>query len=176
VAGVAGEGRPEESDSDDMRHPLLYATADLLLFCFASNWSPFCYYVIPRFLVGWLREIVDLIIENVSNKYRLGLAVLHARETGTQRTFGDIAAHIQSYPHKLDGWRTGYPSLSLLGGLEVNVLPALGDIKGSRTWVQLSAHSREPGRGWGITTRPDRLLKDPLGTRQVFFKAFLLSG
>lgn len=37
---------------------------------------------------------MDVIIENVSNKYRLGLAVLHARETGTQRTFGDIAAHI----------------------------------------------------------------------------------
>jgi hypothetical protein len=43
-----------------------------------------------------LREIVDPILENVSNEYKLGLAVLQipdsrlqVRETGTPRTFGD---------------------------------------------------------------------------------------
>jgi hypothetical protein len=101
VAGGAGEGRHGVGSDSDMRHSLCderirchFVLLRIGLFSAIMLSLRF-----PSPSCRLLRGIVDPILENVSND-RLGLAVLQTpgAGTGTQRTFGDSAAHY-SYGH-----------------------------------------------------------------------------
>jgi hypothetical protein len=133
-----------------MRHPLLCdeQISAAVIFCIASDWFPFCYYVYPPFpslyaLLSIFKKNRGPVSRKFINEYRLGLVVLQVGETGTRRAIGDSAADIPRMA------RTGIPSLCLLGALEHICLPALGAIKSAENL----AHEE---LSWGLRVSDDK--------------------